>query len=118
MSSQAQGTGIILDDETGEWTRIKIDPNHEKFLRIYYTSDKDKGGFDGPLTYNIYKPVTVTNSEGLKVEIPEWEDISQLMDNIIHLNRTDEYSSVRCFEKISQKRKMGRIECEPVVLVD
>lgn len=93
MSSQAQGTGIILDDETGEWTRIKIDPNHEKFLRIYYTSDKDKGGFDGPLTYNIYKPVTVTNSEGLKVEIPEWEDISQLMDNIIHLNNLDDIHS-------------------------
>jgi hypothetical protein len=81
--SQSQGTAIVLDDDTGDWKRIYIDENHEKFLRLYRTDDIHKVGFKGELSYYSFSPKKVKISEGVKVDIPEWENINELVEIIV-----------------------------------
>lgn len=83
MSSQAEGTCVLLDTATKEWCHIKTDPDHSKFLQMKYVNEQILEGFQGPLTYNIFRPVAVSNTEGLVVDVPQWKEIAELINNMV-----------------------------------
>jgi recombinational DNA repair ATPase RecF len=83
MSSQSQGTAVILDTDTKMWRRIKIDPDHKRFLRMNYVDVKELEGFsEDNLTYRIYKPKSITSKGGVKVELPGWSEVDELVTKI------------------------------------
>ena len=83
FSSQAEGTVIILDTETLEWSHIQVDEGHSRFLRMSYTDDPAKEGFSSPLQYYLYKP-NIQNAISEEVESDyEWKDISELINKVV-----------------------------------
>jgi energy-coupling factor transporter ATP-binding protein EcfA2 len=83
MNCVPEGSCIVLNCETKEWKRIKTDPDHTRFLQIKYVTDQLLEGFDGPLTYNIYRPVLVKNQDGIPIDVPKWNDISELIESYV-----------------------------------
>lgn len=84
MSSQENGTCVILDTALLEWKHIDVDADHTRFLRIAYTEDRSKEGFHGPLQYYIYRPkLGLVNSVGTEdVKEITWTEIDELINEL------------------------------------
>jgi len=83
MNSISDGSVIILDTDTGDWRRVKVDPDHSRFLRLHYVTEPHLQGFQDDLNYNIYKPNKVVTAKGASADLPQWKDIETLIRNII-----------------------------------
>ena len=86
MNCIEEGSCIVLDCRTKKWKRIKTDPDHTRFLRMRYTDDILKEGFETPLLYNVYKGAKVKNQNGGFVDIPNWGDIEKLIESLVEAN--------------------------------
>lgn len=90
LKSMSNGSCIILDTNTLKWERVRTDPDHTRFLRISYTNDESKEGFESELQYNVYKPdidIVKTDENGVpileedeqKTKTLTWNDVDDLI---------------------------------------
>jgi len=82
FSSQSEGTCVLLNTDTLEWKHIKVDPDHSRFLRLYYTDNPNLEGFTDELSYYFYKPKLVKSVEVTEVDFG-WDDINDLIDQVV-----------------------------------
>lgn len=81
ISDQIESTAIIWNPEDNSWKVVNIDPENE-LLKIKYTSDKSSEGFLDNYYY-VYKPSSKTTDSGEVINIPQWEEINDLVEKII-----------------------------------
>lgn len=88
MNSQSDGSVIILNTRTLDWKRVKVDPDHSRFLRMIYT--EEGLGYDGKLTWELrkHKKVKIKSAK----EAIKLEDLSfnELLDLNIKKNNLEE----------------------------
>lgn len=86
LGDQMESTAIVWNPIDNSWKCIDLDPNH-KLLRLRYTPDRSKEGFDpNENYYNIYRPIKIESSESDIINIPKWAEISELVDKVIYDN--------------------------------
>jgi ABC-type lipoprotein export system ATPase subunit len=84
MGDQLESTAIVWDPSDNSWEVINIDPEDELF-KMKYTSDKSMEGFIDNYYY-IYKPSSKVTDSGEVISIPQWEEVNDLVENIISSN--------------------------------
>lgn len=103
VTDQQSGSLIILDTETDSYERIAIDPDHERYLRLMYSTPEEPSGYNKKLTWYIPKGVkkvaksikTAVTLEDIDMENAfessiESEGLSELHKEMIQ--RSDSYT--------------------------
>lgn len=88
MGDSSESSGVIYDCVTKEWSWVDLNP-HDNLIKFDYTSDiKQEGWNENLKTWLVYKPDTlgISGSGVREVKVPEWDDINNLINNIITEN--------------------------------
>ena len=87
MSDCEYSTGIVLEPLKKSWKWVDLNP-HDNLMKFQYTDKRDEEGWnDETGIWSVYKPANQSISGGVKdIEIPAWEEIEHLTDNIIISN--------------------------------
>lgn len=89
LGDQPKSTAIVWNPNDNSWKCIDIDPNN-RLLRLRYTKDKDKEGFDtNENYYNVYRPALLDKNDSDVINIPKWAEINELVNRIIKDNNLD-----------------------------
>ena len=88
LGDQLESTAIIWDPSDNSWDVVNIDPEDELF-KMKYTSDKSMEGFIDNYYY-VYKPASKITDSGEVINIPQWEEVNELVEKIIHDNKLSE----------------------------
>lgn len=90
LGDQMESTAIVWNPNDNSWKCIDLDPD-KKLLRLRYTFDKNKEGFDPDENfYNVYRPKKIINQSSDVINIPKWSEISDLTEKIIRENGLSE----------------------------
>lgn len=81
LKSQSEGTYVIFDTETLQWSHGEIDPDHSRFLRIGYTQDQSEEGFENELSYKVYKPLVKNQDNAVQTTELSWSNVDELVAN-------------------------------------
>ena len=88
MSDGEDLTGVIYDCTSKKWKWVNLDP-HSTTMKFQYTPIKDEEGWSPDLgIWKIYKPenLGITDSSIRDIKVPAWEEVGNLIDNIILSN--------------------------------
>lgn len=86
LGDQEKSTAIVWNPNDNSWKCIDLDPTNQ-LLRLRYTSDRNREGFDpNENYYNVYKPVKFVSTDSNVINIPKWSEISELVDKVIEDN--------------------------------
>lgn len=87
MSDCEYSTGIVLEPGKKSWKWVNLNP-HDNLMKFQYTDKRDEEGWDASTgIWSVYKPSNQSISGGVRdIEIPAWEEIEHLTDNIIISN--------------------------------
>lgn len=88
MSDGEDLTGVVFDCVTKNWKWVNLDP-HGVTMKFQYTPVKEEEGWCPEIgTWKIYKPenLGITDSAVRDIKVPAWEEVGNLIDNIIISN--------------------------------
>ena len=95
MGDSDKATGVILDITKKNWKWVNLDPEN-KLLKLVYTDDKDKEGYDFKSnTYFVYQApsLTIKGQDG-EVKISGWNEINEMIKEIISKANLQELHSI------------------------
>lgn len=88
MSDGEDLTGVVFDCITKNWKWVNLDPMNN-LMKFQYTPIREEEGWDSNIsTWKIYKPenLGITDSAIRDVKVPAWQEVENLIDNIIISN--------------------------------
>lgn len=88
MSDGEDLTGVVFDCITKNWKWVNLDPMNN-LMKFQYTPIREEEGWDSDIsTWKIYKPenLGITDSAIRDVKVPAWQEVENLIDNIIISN--------------------------------
>lgn len=94
MSDSDEMTGIVYDCITKQYKWIDLNPSNN-LMRFTYTSSLESEGWDSKAgIWSVYKPENQSIAGGVRdIKIPAWEEINNLIDNIIISNNLQKVHS-------------------------
>lgn len=87
VSDSDKATGVIYDCQTKQFKWVDLNPN-DNLMKFIYTPIRDDEGWNpNNGIWSIYKPSNLSISGGIRdIKVPAWEEINNLIDNIIVSN--------------------------------
>lgn len=87
VSDSDKATGVIYDCQTKQFKWVDLNPN-DNLMKFIYTPIRDDEGWNpNNGIWSIYKPDNLNISGGVRdIKVPAWEEINNLIDNIIISN--------------------------------
>lgn len=87
VSDSDQATGVIYDCQTKQYKWVDLNPDNNLMKFVYTPIRDDEGWNPNSGVWSIYKPENLSVSGGVRdIKVPAWEEINNLIDNIIVSN--------------------------------
>lgn len=84
MSDYDKSTGVVYDCVSKQFKWVDLNPDDNLMKFVYTPIREDEGWNQGTGTWSVYKPENLSIAGGVRdIKIPAWEEIGNLIDNII-----------------------------------